>query len=45
MLNIITFIINFAVVGASNFGLWGKTNATVSEKYVTLVTPTGDCKH
>eukprot|EP00953_Heterococcus_sp_UTEX-ZZ885_P021015 11739-Heterococcus_DN1.PRE.3 len=40
VLNIITFIINFAVVGASNFGLWGKTNATVSEKYVTLVTPT-----
>lgn len=39
--NVLAFILNFAVVGASNFGLWGKTNKDVSDSMPTLTTPAG----
>ncbi|KAG5191764.1 hypothetical protein JKP88DRAFT_230700 [Tribonema minus] len=37
--NVVAFALNFAVVGASNFGLWGKTNKDVSDSIPTLTTP------
>lgn len=40
-INIGAFVVNFVVVGLSNFGVWGKTNAEVSMEYDTLATPAG----
>lgn len=34
-----TYLINAAVVGSSNFGWLGETNAAVSEDNPTFVTP------
>jgi hypothetical protein len=41
VLNAVAFAINFIVVGLSNFGVWGRTNADLSDSIPTLVTPIG----
>lgn len=39
LVNVIAYVINAVVVGSSNFGWLGETNAEVSDDNPTLVTP------
>ncbi|CAM9418985.1 unnamed protein product [Sphacelaria rigidula] len=39
LVNIVAFLINAVIVGLSTLGVWGETNATVSDDNPTLVTP------
>ncbi len=40
-INVLAYLINAAVVGSSNFGWLGETNAEVSDANPTFVTPDG----
>lgn len=40
-LNVLAYLVNAVVVGGSNFGWWGATNADVSDANPTFVTPAG----
>ncbi|CAB1118024.1 unnamed protein product [Ectocarpus sp. CCAP 1310/34] len=41
LVNVLAYLINAVVVGGSNFGWWGATNAEVSDDNPTFVTPNG----